>query len=214
MLKFKIRGRKLKAIHVVVSPSEKDIVLYGDDYAGFRRKAYTIAMECGVFGGSIIFHPFRMYNEDDIAEDVVEGLSHKNAPAAWYLSPHFHIIGYGWVHSVRQNYVKNGWIVKNLGVRKSIRATAHYQLSHCGVNKRFHSVVWFGALAYGKMRCPPLPKEKHECPLCGAEMRKVEFVDEDMEHIVKSNLENEGVYLVDHGLFRYVDMEQRRFEGG
>jgi len=48
------------------------------------------------------------------------------------VSPHFHILGYGWVHHVKENYESNGWIVKNLGIRNSVRATAHYQLSHCG----------------------------------------------------------------------------------
>ncbi|NIM44476.1 MAG: hypothetical protein GTO54_02405 [Nitrososphaeria archaeon] len=212
MASFKIRGRRLKAIHVVASPPERDVELL--DFSGLRRRAYRMAMACGVFGGSIIFHPFRRFNEDDILEDVEEGFSHQRAPACWYLSPHFHIIGYGWVHRVAENYVHNGWVIKNLGVRKSVRATAHYQLSHCGVNKRFHTVVWFGALSYGKLRAPPYPEQKHPCPMCGREMRRVRFVDPGDASIVESSLEEEELFYVDPGVFCYVESISRLAAGG
>jgi len=215
MSRFRIKGRNLKAIHVVVSPTEKDVAILS--FSDLRKKAIQMAKACGVFGGSVIFHPFRKYNEDDFEEDVEEGFSFKTAPACWYLSPHFHIIGYGWVARVKENYEVSGWIVRNLGVRKSVRATALYQLSHCGVSPKFHTVVWFGALAYNKMKCVPLLPEDHSCPLCGSEMKKIIFKDVEIRSIVISKLEREGFYFFDHGLFEYVStrkMNQRRYEGG
>lgn len=211
--RFKIKGRNLKPIHVVVSPPDSVVVAMGNDFPAFRKKAYKLAMECGVFGGCIIFHPFRKYNEDDLQENIEEGFSHKISPASWYLSPHFHIIGYGWVHRVKEMHARSGWVVKNLGVRKSVRATALYQLSHCGVNERFHTVVWFGALACNKMSCPPLPPEEHKCPLCGSEMEKVIVKDGKSWDIVKSKLDQEGFYYFKHGLFVPVPIS-RRLEGG
>ena len=207
---FRIKGRDLRPIHVVVSPNETDTLTL--DFPELRKKAYSMAMACGMIGGSIMIHPFRLYNEDDDAEDLEAGFSHTKAPASWYLSPHFHIIGYGWLHGTKENYEKTGWVVKNLRVRHSVRATAHYQLSHCGVNERFHTVVWFGALAYNKLKVKPLPAESHPCPVCDGEFRRIEFKDRILGSIVESKLEREEVFYVTKGLFQYA--KGRVYDGG
>ena len=212
IMSFKLKRRNLKPIHVTLSPSELDIQTLS--FNGLRRRAEEIAVACGVFGGCIVFHPFRRYNEDDKAEDIATGFDWKEAPACWYVSPHFHILGYGWVHHVKENYESNGWIVKNLGIRNSVRATAHYQLSHCGVNKNYHSVVWFGALSYNKLKVGKVPPQKHLCPFCAREMKKVAFVDEGMKGIVESSLEDEGIMAYPKGTFRYVDILSRLGDGG
>lgn len=211
MSRFKINGRKLKAIHVVVSPRYRDMFL---DFSVMRSRAIQIVKECGVFGGTVIFHPFRKYNEDDRLEDLKAGFSYTESPASWYVSPHFHIIGYGWVKGTKEQYEASGWIVKNLGVRKSVRSTALYQLSHCGVSPKYHTVVWFGSLAYNKMKCASVPLEKHLCPLCSSEMRKIRFNDAEIEVIVTSKLEKEGLYYFDHGLFEYSDDEKGFWSSG
>jgi len=213
MLQFKIRGRKIKALHVVVSPSEKDVTDLS--LVDLRKKAYRMAMACGLIGGTIIFHHLRKHEEDDFKEDLDVGFSHAKNISPWYLSPHFHIVGYGWIRGdyVKQNYEDSGWIVKNLGVRKSIRSTIHYQLSHCFIAKGWHTVVWFGALAYNKLKCSPLVEEEHLCPLCNSPFVKVRFVHSEDAAIVLSSLEDEGIYYVPHGIFKYVD-GVRRFEGG
>jgi len=206
---FKLKGRVLKAIHVVVSPPE-DALYFG--FSKFRKAAYDMAMRCGVHGGCIIFHPFRRYNENDLKEDVAQGASWKEAPASWYLSPHFHIIGYGWVKHTKEMYEATGWIVRNLGVRESVRSTALYQLSHCGVNKGFHSVVWFGSLSYSRLKgVMRLPAEKHECSSCGGEMKPVVIISKYRRwlDIVLSDLEKEGHYFVQHGKFRYKSLSER-----
>jgi len=178
------RGRP---IHVVVSPSKNDV--YRLSFEDLRKKVYDVLKGVGVYGGSVIFHPFRKLNEDDESE-VQHGV--------WYVSPHFHVIGYGWVHGIKQNYVKNGWVVKNVGVRKSVKATVMYQLSHCGVHEKKHSLTWFGRLSYNKLRVPRLEEEKELCPLCGSKLRLLLKI----KHC-EGLKEEEGDYYLDVGSFMY-----------
>jgi hypothetical protein len=148
-------GRSMgMAIHLILSPSKHD--LYGVEYPSLKKKAYLIARKSGFLGGSCMFHPWR---EDD------RGL--------WYFSPHFHMIGYGWIHGTAEGYQEHGWIVKNARIRESISATAMYQLSHCGIHEKYTSVTWFGRLSYNKLRVPIMEREKHVCPICGSRLREV-----------------------------------------
>lgn len=211
MMQFHIQGRELKAIHVVVSPSKRDVEVL--EFKKLKRKAITTAKGCGVYGGSIIFHHLRAYREDDNREKIDDPTS----PHGWYFSPHFHIIGFGWVSRVKENYEKSGWIVKNLGVRRSIRATAHYQLSHCAVHKKHHTVVWFGALSYNKLKVRPLKEKNDPCPLCSREMQRVCLENIGLEgnylSIVESSFEDGQIWMVDHGLFYYADQKYRQEVG-
>jgi len=128
--------------------------------ADLKRRAYDLAGEVGFLGGSCIFHPFR---EDEPTK-------------RWYVSPHFHMIGYGWIKRVKESYEKSGWVARNLGVRESVSATAFYQLSHAGVwygEGRRHSVTWFGGLSYSKLKVEPKLKEAEKCPLCEKELVKL-----------------------------------------
>lgn len=151
-----------KIIHVTVSVPQSDYLLGITEgkFTELRKKAYRIIKKCGVWGGLLIYHPFR---QDDLT-------------LGWYYSPHFHILGYGWIHGVKAEYESSGWIVKNIGVREDPFTVVRYQLSHCGNHPSYHSVTWFGGLAYNKLRIPPMPEVKHVCPLCGAELRPVVFV--------------------------------------
>jgi hypothetical protein len=149
--------RVAKPIHLMVSPPIQDSSL---SVSELRTRAYAIAQRVGFVGGSCIFHPFR---EDDPTK-------------RWYFSPHFHMIGYGWIQGSKSTFESSGWITKNLGVRESVSATAFYQLSHCGVwygEGRRHSVTWFGELGYRKLRVNPMPREIERCPLCQAELEKL-----------------------------------------
>jgi hypothetical protein len=212
ILSFRLKNRNLKPIHVAVSPSELDIQTLS--FSALRRKAQKISMVCGILGGCVVFHPFRRYNEDDLEENLEEGFDWKTAPACWYISPHFHILGYGWIHGTKENYEATGWIVRNLRVRKSVRSTAHYQLSHCGISDRYHSVVWFGALSYNKLKVGKVPDQKHLCPFCASEMKKIEFVDENQRSIVESSLEFECIRAYPKGTFQYVEELGRLGDGG
>jgi hypothetical protein len=145
------------AIHLVLSPSERESAV---PYEKLRVKAYSVAKKSGFRGGSCIFHPFR---ESD------NGM--------WYYSPHFHMIGYGWIRWSSEDYAISDWIVKNNGVRESVYATAFYQLSHCGVHSKFNSVTWFGLLSYNKLKVPFVEREeKHLCPICKKRLKEVLFM--------------------------------------
>lgn len=141
-------------IHVVVSPKNKDIHLL--KYTSLRQKCYDIAQSSGFLGGSCIFHPYRQRKDK-----------------SWYFSPHFHLIGFGWIKGTKSGYKKHGWIVKNVGVRKTISGTALYQLSHCGIHEKYHSVTWFGKLSYNRLKVPEKPIEKEVCPICGKRLREL-----------------------------------------
>lgn len=131
-----------------------------------RSESYEVAKRVGFKGGSCIFHPLRETNN-----------------GRWYFSPHFHMIGYGWIEGVSNEFKISGWIAKNLRVRKSVFGTAYYQLTHCGVwygGGIKHSVTWFGALSYSKL---PLKKlglsrpidsdERGCCPYCGSKLKSL-----------------------------------------
>lgn len=147
------RGRG-KVIHLVVSPPKE---LWGLSPQKMRKRAYLQAKKTRFLGGSCIFHPFREEEGSNM----------------WYFSPHFHMLGFGWIRGTAENYEESGWIVKNVGIRKSVSSTALYQLSHCGVHDRFHSVTWFGHLSYNKLKVRCEVVEDKKCPLCGAVLGRV-----------------------------------------
>ncbi len=152
-----------RLIHVAVSVSPSD---YGMNYVHLRRKLYKVARFVGLTGGLTIFHPFR--SRDD----------QKNVYRSdWYFSPHFHIVGFGWIVKTVEAYEKFGWIAENLGVRETVLGTIQYQLSHAGTNPLYHTITWFGDLSYNKFKCEPMPElPKRLCPLCGSELKPLVFV--------------------------------------
>lgn len=153
---FGIKGRNLKPIHVTVSVPLDDWEL---PLESMRRKVYGVLKRVHCLGGMLIFHPKRQRNDK-----------------SWYFSPHFHIVGYGWIMDVRANYVHSGYIVKNIGIRKTLEGTIFYQLSHCGHASGHHTVTWFGALSYGRMHLPKIVEEKPTCPLCGNRFHRVGWI--------------------------------------
>lgn len=116
---------------------------------------YKIARRMGIEGGTLLVHPRR-----------------KNGAGKWYISPHVHVFGYGWL---REYYIR-GWVVKNHGVRRSEKeryTTARYQLSHAGVHSLKHTVRWFGVLRKGRAKYVP---PKHLCPVCGMELKPLIWI--------------------------------------
>jgi len=154
---FGLKGRSLKPIHLVVSVPWKDYVLSLEE---MRVEAYKSLRAVHCLGGMMIYHPKRF--DDD--------------RQCWYFSPHFHVIGYGWILDVRRNYVVSGYIVKNVGVRKSVGGTIWYQVSHCGVSKSHHVVTWFGGLSYNKLRLAKEVKKRSVCPICGDNLHRVVYI--------------------------------------
>jgi hypothetical protein len=150
-------------IHVVASVPSWE---YGLSKEQLAKKATRYVKEAGFLGGCCVFHQFR--------QDKISGL--------WYFSPHFHMIGFGWIEGAEDVYESKGWIVKNLGVRHNVFGTAFYQLTHCSVYYgpgRKHSVTWIGELAYNKgLKIPPKPVKPDLCPYCGETFQKVVWVGE------------------------------------
>jgi len=65
-------------------------------------------------------------------------------------------------------------LFKNRGVRDSTFATIYYQLSHAGIKKHNHTLVWFGSLSYSKLKVEKEDIERNICPYCNAKLKEVE----------------------------------------
>ena len=150
-------GEKSKRmpIHLLLSVSQSQ---YGTSYDILKKRAREILKTIEFEGASIIFHPFRF---------------HKSA-RTWYYSPHFHLVGYGWRTQIHKGYGKFGWYVKDLGIRQSVFQTYCYLLSHCGIKKRVHAVLWVGSLSYSKLRVEKEPLITC-CPICGGDFMPIYY---------------------------------------
>ena len=181
------RRGNAKEIHVQISLPRSDYFLVEDDYSKLRRKIYSLLKKSGFWGGSCIFHPFRL----------------NKSIKKWYFSPHFHIIGYGWIRGkkVKAIYEKTGYIIKNLGVRKSVVATAQYQLSHAGIKSGTHTITWFGSVAYNKIKIIPEVVEPEVCPECGNRLIRVAYVGDGEDPLGERP---EGEYWIEPGGWAYM----------
>jgi len=146
---------KKKAKHVIVSPPPW---VLSQPLEKLRKYAIKILKEVKADGGIIIIHPFKT--------------DHKTGYL--YDSPHFHIVGFGWLESLAEAYKAHGWKIIPKGPRDSTFATVVYQLSHAGIRKGRHTLVWFGKLAYSELK---IEKEeiKEVCPACGEELQELLF---------------------------------------
>ena len=80
--------------HVVLSPPQAEAIELIKTKEGFkklRQKAIKLAKKAGMVGFVLIFHPYRWKN----------GIK---TPENQYLSPHFHIIGFGYLQNSDQFY--------------------------------------------------------------------------------------------------------------
>jgi hypothetical protein len=154
---FVLKGRSLRPIHLIVSVPHAD---YGLSLTDMRKKVYRVLKAVHCVGGLMIYHSKRKVQ--------VRG-------GPWYYSPHFHVVGYGWIMDVRATYNHFGYVIKNVGIRKTVEGTIFYQLSHCGVSPDHHTVTWFGALSYGKLHVDYVEKDDC-CPLCKNKFHRVMWV--------------------------------------
>lgn len=180
---FSIRKRVLKPIHVTASVP---VSVYHLDYKKLKARAIKLLKISGLFGGCIIFHPWRKKG------------------SLWVFSPHFHSLGYGWIKNVDHVFEDHGWIIKNHGIRKTVSGTALYQLSHAGFSKKLHTVTWFGALSYNKISVPKMPDQVHNCPICGEKLVAARCVDPELwaNMITRFSKSCDGrIFFVDPGLF-------------
>jgi len=146
--------RSCKPIHVIVSPSKW---LWNVTWTELKKSFRRMVKRAGIVGGVCMFHAFRLNSDGK----------------TWFYSPHFHMIGYGWV--INTNKIsKEGWVIKNKGIRKNsseVYSTVAYLLSHTAIAKGIHSVTWFGDLSYRSKYALELKRDIEEsdtdkCPYC------------------------------------------------
>jgi len=168
-------------IHVVFSPPKGDYERLGG-IREIRKFFYELTKRVGLFGGLSVFHPVRCQD------------------ASWTWSPHFHVLGYGWIEGTKQVTADNGWIVKNLGVRKSVVGTVNYLLSHAGIREHFHTVTWFGRLGYGVLKVSKEDDPTDTCPYCQEKLVNLEYLHKDRPPPLDDNFEGltdpEGWYIL------------------
>ena len=125
---------------------------------------------------------------------------------------HFHAVGFGWIDGKKQAKLfhdekEEKMIVKKLpNVKRNIRKTVIYLLSHCGVHKKYHSITYNGKLSYSErslssdkwIRCldgklykvgsHDIPEEEqnniNECPICHEKLRVLDYVGIDRPPIM------------------------------
>ena len=153
---------KKHAKHIIISAPEYE---YGKSKKELAETARMILKKVYCEGGSMIFHAYR-YNKET---------------RTWYWSPHFHVIGFGWINQVAEAYSKHGWVIKNKGTRESVFSTYYYLLSHCGIKKNNHALVWFGDLSYSKLKVEDYENENKFCPYCSEELQELYLVG-DISH--------------------------------
>ncbi|MBA7660772.1 hypothetical protein ES703_68778 [subsurface metagenome] len=251
-----------RPVHAVISVPEIDAFLMYNNLDILKSKIYAIAKKVGLKGYCVIFHPYaneKMHEEtpEKILIDKSTGDFDLNSLREyyskmnkhinfWYVRPHFHIIGYAPrdydnpendafnEDTITKIYKETGYVVRNLGVRDSVRNTAHYQLSHAGVKKGRQTVCWVGDLSnrnYHKMNpLPKFPPRPHTCPECQAELAPVRWdpnaeiraqvfsVDNyssadclDLSEPGPSPLQGkrEGGYWIDPGGWRYLNRGEK-----
>lgn len=143
---FKRAGKKKvgNVRHIVFSPPQsfaKDSIKTLEGYRKLKKKAIKLIRKCGIWAGCVVFHAYR-FNK-----------THKY----WYISPHFHVVGIGYLLKSNIFYEKTGWIYRNYKKRKTLLGTISYELNHCGFWQddgviKHHLLTWFGELSYIKFK--------------------------------------------------------------
>jgi len=168
----------------------------------------------GISGGVVINHFWR-FDKSDLSP---------------IYSPHKHLICYGWIKEnasqlikeqlgidVVYHKVKNG----TLRNRVDVFAVAFYQLSHCAVNHRKHSLQWFGNMANNKLSNKTLEQYKDEeyilqdeeierskcCPICSERLTpaKIDYTFDNWRRYIPPIEQQEQGFEFDSGLFLSVD---------
>jgi len=152
---------KLK--HVIVSPPRWE---HGKPLEELRKEMRKLCIRAGLRGGLDVIHPFRCKD------------------GKWFFFSHFHVLAYGWVKETENIFKDKGWIIKNKGIRKSIKGTISYILSHAGIKKRRHTVTWWGELSYRNLKLEKTDDDenKHRCTLCNAVYKPLIYFKDGFRH--------------------------------
>ncbi len=133
--------------HVTFSPAqdwglERLKSVGGFDY--LRTKAYEVMKEAGVDGAIVVFHPWRV--KTDVKEIIEETTTDTRVwtylrshdlltqdSDAIELSPHFHVLGLGYLKKSSYFYEDTKWIYNNHGDFDRLEHELKYLLSHTGL---------------------------------------------------------------------------------
>ncbi len=159
-----------------------------EGYRDLKKKCYELLKYVGCIGGAVVFHPFRQ-------NDPREPNFDPDLPAyVWYVSPHFHVVGYGFLLKSDNFFRETGWVYKQHERRETLRGTVKYLLSHCGIRHGMQALCYFGLLSNNKividkilktdepLLCQKCGKPMHEFAIrCGDECTEVDWTDDQGE---------------------------------
>lgn len=183
-----------KINHIVFSPPQeqaKELIRTAGGARTLRTMAKDMAKKAGVRGGAMIFHPFR---QNDPRET---NFNENMKPYVWYESPHFHVVGFGWLKKSDEFYNETGWLYKNVGRRQTIKGTIKYTLTHCGIAEGFQAITYFGMISNNKIVIDKIEKvtEAIKCQACGEELHLFGMKENENGEMEVDWTEDKGVYL-------------------
>ena len=196
-----------RPIHVVVSPPPDVRFDVDATYRRLRGRMYRVSRSWGFRGGAAVFHDRRLgaarFNAGRSlgcrrgphfhligfgwivppSENCVACRAERAHRAEFGMDPwHSHLLCGPDVFKRHTCPPESDWIVKNLGVRRSVRATARYILSHSAQGilpmpdlRGPEVVTWFGNMAYNKLRSSPASSAPVFCRVCGADVPLAEW---------------------------------------
>ena len=188
-----VKGRRVgNPQHVILSPSQEEAIRLIQEEGGvekLRKKAISIVRSAGIRGGLLIFHPYRIHFKYHAALREISKRDNKGfwdlvrgdslGLGGWgkyvYLSPHFHIIGFGRGVSGDKVYDKTGWVYKfkrHISKEKDLSKSVYYFLTHTAIREGKRAETWFGSLSYNQLSKTKRSVEYDikRCPVCGGEL--------------------------------------------
>ena len=167
---WQARGKKMMVSHYTLSIPSSYYALFKTEkgYRQIRKDAYKLLKRSGLVGGVLVVH------------------SHRQEGESWRYSPHFHILGAGYIQS--QTAWAKGWVLKKIGRRENPYGTARYILSHAGIfqthdkegmRRTVNSICWFGLFSTAWVRTTISHEWEEMLCECGARLyQDAEFTTE------------------------------------
>jgi hypothetical protein len=208
------KGRKTPIASHVIESIEPNSEFWNYTREKQNRVLKRMRVIAGIRGGCVINHLWR-FDKSDLTP---------------VYSPHKHLIAFGWIKENASQLIK-----KELGIdvvyhkvkngtlrnRVDVFAVAFYQLSHCAVNHKKHSLQWFGELANNKLSNKTLEQYKDEeyilqdeeierskcCPVCSERLEPCkinEYFDNWRRYIPPIEIQEKG-FEFDSSLFLSLD---------
>jgi len=151
-LHHEFTASKRRGSHVSISfPMD----MYDKSPEELMKRVRRFMFDVGIIGSVMVWHPARFDKANGWKADV---------------SPHVHMIAFGWIDDVRAQSDKHRLtIVKHRTLRTDgdYFTAMKYILSHAGIRKNRHSLTYWGALSYSKLKVPKDDPEPEKCPHCG-----------------------------------------------